>query len=210
MLGVDLVPLAEQLLAQYGYLAVFCFTFLESSMLFPLLPSEAVLPLSAALLVTGVPSLAAFALAATAGVVVGSVVAYYLFGRGGEELADRYSPFLSVSERELEWTKRAFDRYGESSVFWGRFLPVLRSVVSVPAGFAGMDVRRFAAYSAGGGLLFNLAVGALALGGGESRSVYGTAYALVRQIVTTWPVLAAAVVAVLLVGTAVAWWRFSD
>ncbi|QLG29455.1 VTT domain-containing protein [Halorarum halophilum] len=179
-------------------------------MLFPLLPSEAVLPLSAALLVTGVPSLAAFALAATAGVVVGSVVAYYLFGRGGEELADRYSPFLSVSERELEWTKRAFDRYGESSVFWGRFLPVLRSVVSVPAGFAGMDVRRFAAYSAGGGLLFNLAVGALALGGGESRSVYGTAYALVRQIVTTWPVLAAAVVAVLLVGTAVAWWRFSD
>lgn len=209
MLGVDLVSLAEQLLVQYGYLAVFCFTFLESSMLFPLLPSEAILPLSAALLVVGVPSLAAFTLAATAGVVAGSVVAYYLFGRGGEELAEQYGPFLSISERELEWTKRTFDRYGESSVFWGRFLPVLRSVVSVPAGFAGMDVRRFAAYSAGGGLLFNLAVGALALGGDDSRSVYSAAFATVGQVVSTRPALAAAV-GVLLVAAIVAWWRYVE
>lgn len=209
MLGVDLVPLAEQLLAQYGYLAVFCFTFLESSMLFPLLPSEAVLPLAATLLVAGVPSLAAFTLAATTGVVVGSVVAYYLFGRGGEELAERYGPFLSISERELEWTKRAFDRYGESSVFWGRFLPVLRSVVSVPAGFAEMDVRRFAAYSAGGGLLFNFAVGALALGGDDSRSVYAAAFALARRVVSTRPALTTAV-GVLLVAAIVAWWRYVE
>ena len=209
MPGVDVVPFAEQLLAQYGVLAVFCFTFLESSMLFPLLPSEVVLPLAAVVVVAGVPSLAGFALAATAGVVVGSVVAYYLFGRGGERLAERYGALFSVSERELAWTKRAFDRYGESSVFWGRFLPILRSVVSVPAGFAQMDLPRFAAYSAGGALLFNLAVGALALGGDDSPSVYATAFAIGRRVVSAHPALAA-VAAVLLVAAAVAWWRFVE
>lgn len=209
MLGANLVAVAEQLLAQYGLLAVFCFTFLESSMLFPLLPSEAVLPAAAVLLVDGVPSLATFALVATAGAVVGSVVAYYLFGRTGEELAERYGPVFDISERELEWTKRAFDRYGESSVFWGRFLPVLRSVVSVPAGFAGMDVRRFAVYSAAGALLFNLAVGALALTGDDSRSVYAAAFALARRTISIHPALAAAV-AVLLIAAAIAWWRFVE
>ena len=207
MLGVDVVPLAEQLLAQYGVLAVFCFTFLESSMLFPLLPSEVVLPLAAVVVVGGVPSLAAFVLAATAGVVVGSLAAYYLFGRGGERLAQRYGPLFSVSERELGWTKRTFDRYGESAVFWGRLLPFLRSVVSVPAGFARMDVPRFAAYSAGGALLFNLAVGALALGGDDSPSVYATAFAMARRVVSARPALAA-VAAALLVAATVAWWRW--
>ena len=203
VLGFDLVGTAEDLLVRYGYLAVFCFTFLESSLLFPLLPSEVVLPLAAVLLVSGPASLAAFALAATAGVAVGSVVAYYLFGRGGEEVLERYGPLVRVSDRELRWAKETFRRYGEWSVFWGRLLPFLRSVVSVPAGFASMDLARFTAYSVGGGLVFNLAVGALALSGDGERSVYAVAFDLVLTAVAERPLLIA-VAALAAVGLAAA------
>ena len=200
--GVDFVGIAEDLLVQYGYLAVCCFTFLESSLLFPLLPSEVVLPLAAVLLVSDPVSLAAFVAAATAGVAVGSVVAYYLFGRGGEEVVERYGPLVRVSDREIRWSKVTFRRYGEWAVFWGRLLPFLRSLVSIPAGFAGMEIKRFTAYSAGGGLVFNLAVGALALSGDE-RSVYAVAFDLARTTVAERP-LVVAVAALLVVAAAVA------
>lgn len=199
MFGLDLVPLAQQFLTQYGLLAVFVFTFLESSLLFPLIPSEAFLPIAAALLISGLSSLALFVFAATMGVIIGSLVAYYLFGRGGEELAERYGPVFRVSERELEMTKWLFNRYGQTSVFWGRFLPILRSVVSIPAGFASMDVRRFTVYSAGGGLLFNLAVGALALGGEDSKSVYAVVYETAIRILSAYPVLTVVAVILLVV-----------
>lgn len=205
-LGFDLVAVAEGMLVRYGYLAVCCFTFLESSLLFPLLPSEVVLPLAAVLLVSDPLSLALFAVATTAGVAVGSVVAYYLFGRGGEEVVERYGPLIRVSDREIRWSKRAFRRYGEWSVFWGRMLPVLRSVASVPAGFAGMEIKRFTAYSAGGALLFNLAVGALALGG-DTGSVYAVTFAVARTTVTEHPLVVAAATVVAVAAAAVAWRR---
>ena len=210
LFGVDLIAAAEGLLVRYGYLAVFCFTFLESSLLFPLLPSEAVLPLAAVMLVSDPLSLAAFAAATTAGVVVGSVVAYYLFGRGGEEVLERYGPLVRVSQRELRWSKATFRRHGEWSVFWGRLLPFLRSVVSIPAGFAGMDLGRFVAYSAGGGLLFNLAVGALALTGDGERSVYAAAFAFARRLVAERPLLVAAAAVVVVAVAAVAAYEWAD
>lgn len=203
VVGVDLVGIAEDLLVRYGYLAVCCFTFLESSLLFPLLPSEVVLPLGAVLLVSDPLSLALFVAATTAGVAVGSVVAYYLFGRGGEEAVERYGPLVRVSDREIRWAKVTFRRYGEWSVFWGRLLPFLRSVVSIPAGFAGMGIGRFTAYSAGGGLVFNLAVGALALSDDGEGSVYAVAFGLARTTVAERP-LVVAVATLLAVAAAVA------
>lgn len=209
MFGLDLTETAVSLVEQFGYLAVLAFTFLETSLLFPLLPSEAVLPAAAVVLIDGPTSFALFVLASTAGVSVGSLVAYYLFGRGGEEVIERYGPLIRVSERDLRWSKRWFRRYGEGSVFWGRLLPVLRSAVSIPAGFAGMDRGTFLAYSTGGGLLFNAAVGALALSGAGSRSVYGVAFGLLGGIVRDRPALSGAVaVAALAVGVAAfLWWR---
>ncbi|ESP88502.1 DedA family protein [Candidatus Halobonum tyrrellensis] len=207
LLGSGLVATAQTLLVQYGYLAVCCFTFLESSLLFPLLPSEVVLPFAAVLLVGDPISLALFVVATTAGVVVGSVVAYYVFGRGGEEVVERCGPLVRVSDRERRWAKATFRRYGEWSVFWGRLLPFLRSVVSIPAGFAGMGLARFTAYSAGGGLLFNLAVGALAFGGDGERSVYDVAFEVTRDLVAERPLLSAVAAVAALAAAAAAYER---
>ena len=155
-----LTQTAIDLVIQYGYLAIFVFMFLETSMLFPFLPSEVVVPTAAALLVSDPFTLGGFAVAATAGTIVGSLFAYSVIGVGGQYALGRYGRYVHVSEDDLERSQRWFRRWGESSVLWGRLLPVLRSVISIPAGFAGMNPTKFTLYTALGGLVFNAAVGA--------------------------------------------------
>ena len=153
---------------RYGYLALFAFAFLETSMLFPFLPSEVVVPAAAAVLVSGTVGVATFAAVAAAGTVAGSLVAYAA-GRRGYDVLD--SRVVFVSEDDLTRGRNWFRRWGEGSVLWGRFLPFLRSVISLPAGFAEMGRAKFAAYSGVGGFAFNAAVAGVVVYG-KRRSVY--------------------------------------
>ncbi|MGQ5515879.1 DedA family protein [Halococcus saccharolyticus] len=163
----DLGRTATDLVARYGLLALFVFMFLETSLLFPFIPSELVVPVAAATLVDGPASFAAFVLAATAGATVGSLFAYYVFDAAHQPVIDRYGNYVRVSDDDLVRARRWFRRYGESSVFWGRLLPVLRSVISIPAGIARMHAGKFAAYSGIGSGLFAAGVAALVVTGQE-------------------------------------------
>jgi membrane protein DedA with SNARE-associated domain len=158
---------ATALLAQYGFLALVVFAFLETSLLFPFVPSELVVPVAAALLVTGPASFLAFVLAIMVGTTVGSLFVYFVFDAAHQPVIDRYGKYVSVSADDIERASGLFRRWGESSVFWGRLLPVLRSIISIPAGIAGMGVGKFAIYSAGGSGLFAAGVAALVLTGRE-------------------------------------------
>ncbi len=196
---------ALSLVRQYGYLAVFAFAFLETSMLFPFLPSEIVVPAAAAILVSGAVGVVAFASAAAAGTVVGSLVAYW-FGRRGYDVAD--SRVVHVSADDLDRGRDWFCHWGESSVFWGRFLPFLRSVISLPAGFAEMDRTKFAAYSGVGGFAFNAAAAGVVVYG-KRRSVYRAAYDWATGVVASASPVAlvgVAALAVALVGAG--WWAW--
>lgn len=150
---------ALDLVARYGYLAIALFMFLETSMLFPFVPSELVLPSGAALLVEGPVTMALFVASVTLGATVGSLVNYHVFDVYGERAVDEYGRYLRISEPEMERGRRWFRRWGATSVLWGRLLPVLRSVISIPAGLAEMDVRRFTLYTAIGSMLFAVGVG---------------------------------------------------
>ncbi|SIR26814.1 membrane protein DedA, SNARE-associated domain [Haladaptatus litoreus] len=152
-----LTETALSLIQQYGFLAVFVFAFLESSMLFPLLPSELVVPTAAGLLVRDPVSFALFVIAMTVGTTVGSLLPYFV-GHEGHDAMDRYGRYLRVSPDETDRASHWFRRWGEHSVMWGRLLPVLRSIISIPAGFAEMDVRKFVVYTTVGALAFNLLV----------------------------------------------------
>ncbi|UPV75067.1 DedA family protein [Halorussus limi] len=151
---------ALRVVEQYGYFAVALFTFLEASLLFPLLPSEVVVPGAAALLVGGPATFALFVASVVVGTTAGSLFAYHVFGERGRSALAARGGWLRVSEDRLERTTGWFRRWGESSVLWGRLLPVLRSVVSVPAGLAGMGRRKFTLYSAAGALAFAVVVAA--------------------------------------------------
>ncbi|SEO71444.1 membrane protein DedA, SNARE-associated domain [Halogranum amylolyticum] len=188
----------------YGPLVLCLFTFLETSMLFPLLPSEVVVPAAAALLVTDVPSFLVFVLAATVGGTVGALVPFYVFydTRVGERdwIRDR----IDVSEERIERGQSWFRRWGQSSVLWGRFLPVLRSVISIPAGLAKMEPLRFGAYTAVGTAGFYAAASALVYYGRQQPLFAAAVDAAAER-----PALAVLCVLVLL-GVGVVVQRYSD
>ncbi|MFB6108859.1 MAG: DedA family protein [Haloplanus sp.] len=159
-----------QFVVRYGYAAVFVYMVLETSFLLHYVPSEVVVPFAASQLVHGPLSFVVFVADTTAGATLGSLLAYVLFGRYGREAIERYGRLVHVSERSLDRSEAVFARYGESSVFWGRMLPFVRAFISIPAGLAGMDRRRFLAYSAAGALLFDTALTYLVYTGAESAS----------------------------------------
>lgn len=197
------VGLTEPTLAlvrQFGYLALFVFLFLETSMLFPLLPSEVVIPFAAGVLVAGPVGVALFGATAAGGAVLGAVFAYYAFGAGGNEFLRRV-PDRFIDEDDVDRSQRWFVENGEGSVLWGRLLPFLRSVISIPAGMARMELWKFALYTAIGAFAFNGAIAALVYWG-KQQSLHHA----VASYVLANPLQGVFGIGVLLVTVVV--WRF--
>lgn len=123
---------------------------------FPPIPSELVLPVAGFLASRGELGLLLVIVAATVGSVVGAVVLYELGARVGRErlrAVMRRVPLLEVQDldRAEEW----FQRHGQASVLLGRCLPVVRSLVSVPAGAERMPRLRFVLLTALGSGVWN-------------------------------------------------------
>jgi membrane protein DedA with SNARE-associated domain len=187
----------------YGPLALCLFVFLETSMLFPLLPSEVVVPAAAALLVTDAASLLVFVVAASVGGTAGAFVPFWVCYRADLDRAGWLGERITVAPDRLERGERWFRRWGQSSVLWGRFLPVARSVISIPAGLARMSPLRFGVLTAVGTAGFYGATGAV-VSYGRQQSLF----AAVARVATARPLLAAVVVLVLVgAGVLVSRWR---
>lgn len=201
--GLELEGTVTTLITQYGFLVLLVFLFFETSMLFPFVPSELVVPLAAALLVTSPVTFLVFVLTATAGGTIGSLFLYYVFDMAHQPVIDRYGRYIHVSETDVERAGRLFRRYGESSVFWGRLLPVLRSVISIPAGLSRMHTGKFAIYSGTGSGLFAALVAAFVVTGREvlpTQLLIQWAVTLLDRIVASavaYPPLAVAVAGLL-------------
>lgn len=158
---------------KYGYLAVFLYLALETAFILHFAPSEIVVPFAAVQLVHDPLSFAFFVVVTTAGATVGSLLGYYVFGKNGKAALHRYGHILHVSESDLERSQGWFQQWGRSSVFWGRMLPFVRAAISIPAGLAEMDLRRFVVYSAGGSLVFNVFLTYLVYEGSGETSPLG-------------------------------------
>jgi membrane protein DedA with SNARE-associated domain len=88
------------------------------------------------------------------GSVAGAMVFFALGAWFGEErvrwLIRRYGKFVFISEQDLDRAEAWFDRYGEAVIFFGRMVPLVRSLVSIPAGVSNMNLPRFTLYTAVG------------------------------------------------------------
>ncbi|PSQ19247.1 DedA family protein [Halobacteriales archaeon QS_8_69_26] len=190
----------------YGYAAFFVFIVLETAFILHFAPSEVIIPVAAAQLVQTPAEFALFVLLGTVGGVFGSHLCYLLFGVNGDAVLRRYGDYVYVPESEVERSKDWFRRHGEWLVFWGRLVPVLRTPVSIPAGFARMDRRRFTVYSAGGWFCYNAVLVWLVYGGSDDRAPVDVALALADRAVTTRPLATGVVGLALLAGAA--WFRW--
>jgi membrane protein DedA with SNARE-associated domain len=152
-----LAGLITDVIAALGPIGVGALVALETVL--PPIPSELILPLSGYLASRGRMPLATVIIGATVGSLVGALALYWAGAALGRErlrrLAER-TPLLEVGD--LERAEGWFDRHGGLAVLVGRVVPVVRSLVSVPAGVEGMPLWRFVLYTAIGSGAYNLAL----------------------------------------------------
>jgi membrane protein DedA with SNARE-associated domain len=135
-----------------GYGGVFIGMTLESTGL-PL-PSEVIMVFAGYVVWEGRLTLLGITLAGTLGCLAGSLIAYGIGAYGGRPLLERYGKYVLIRKNELDRAEQWFEKHGESAVFVSRMLPIVRTVISYPAGIVRMDVKRFSLYTALGSLPF--------------------------------------------------------
>lgn len=125
--------------------------------IFPPIPSEAVLPAAGFLAATGRMSFWAAFVSATAGSAVGAVALYYLGAMIGTERIARLAERVPLmSRRDVDRAGDWFDRWQQPAVFFGRLIPGVRSLVSIPAGAQHMPLGRFVLLTTAGSAIWNL------------------------------------------------------
>ena len=153
--------LVTQVYEAVGYLGVALWVAIES-VIVPI-PSELVLPFAGFLVgeaaaiepLTGQPwSFWLVVLAGTIGATVGSLIAYAIGALGGRPILERWGRIFGVTSADLDRADAFFLRHGDAASFFGRMLPVIRSLVSFAAGVARMPLLRFTLFSFLGSLPF--------------------------------------------------------
>ena len=144
-------------IASFGYLGIFLLMLVEA--VFPPIPSELIIPFAGFSAARGDLHIAGVIAAASLGSVAG-MIPWYLAGRlfglaRVRSLADRYGRWFTLNADEIDFATGWFRRFGPAIVLFGSLLPIIRTLISVPAGLAKMPVPLFFAASLAGILIWN-------------------------------------------------------
>jgi membrane protein DedA with SNARE-associated domain len=137
-----------------GYFGVWFLMALES-MIVPI-PAELVMPFAGYLISTGRFTWLGVFLASLMGSLSGSLVSYVAGKLGGNRLIVRMGKYLLLDVSDLKKTEDWFAKKGEKTIFIGRLIPVVRHLISIPAGIGGMNLKKFSIYTAIGASLWNM------------------------------------------------------
>ena len=150
-----------------GYPGLSLVMFLEN--VFPPIPSEIVLPLAGTLTVSSDPEIApqfnivSVILWATLGSFLGAWIWYWVGYLISEErvrkLLQKIGKIIMITEKDLDTALEWFGKYGEWCVFFGRMVPIIRTLISVPAGLAKMHWLKFSLFTVAGTMIWNIFLG---------------------------------------------------
>jgi membrane protein DedA with SNARE-associated domain len=162
----SLATWVQDVIEQLGYVGVALLVVAEN--VFPPIPSEIVLPFAGFVAQRGSESVIIMILAATVGSVGGALIMYWIAAFIGDErlhaFTRKFGKWVQIREVDLTRAEEWFDRHATSAVLLGRCVPLIRSVVSIPAGFRRMKLVPYIAYTFAGSLVWNiLLIGAGAL-----------------------------------------------
>jgi membrane protein DedA with SNARE-associated domain len=157
------------LISAFGYPGIIFAMMMESACM-PI-PSEIIMPFAGFATQQGPLDFIYVGLAGSLGCLLGSMIAYTAGYYGGRPLLEKYGRYVLITKQEIDQAQSWFDRYGTMTVFIARLLPVIRTFISLPAGIARMEPKRFCAYSFFGSLpwCFTLAYAGVLLGRNWSK-----------------------------------------
>ncbi len=148
-----LVNNIERFFEAAGYLSITILMALES-MIAPV-PSEAVMPPAGFLIAKGTFTFAGVIFFSTLGSMIGSLISYYIGAWGGRPIVEKYGRFLLLDKSMLDKSEKFFTKKGELTIFICRFVPVVRHLISIPAGIAKMNLLKFTIYTLVGAAMWN-------------------------------------------------------
>ncbi|MXO73788.1 DedA family protein [Altererythrobacter aerius] len=166
-------------IARGGYVGIFLLMVLEN--VFPPVPSEVIMGVGGVLVTRGDMAFWPLLTVGTLGTVAGNYAWFWIGNRWGYErtrpFIERWGRWLTIDWQHMESASRFFRRHGQWVVFFLRFSPFMRTMISLPAGLAHMPVGRFLVFTAAGSAIWNAL---LILGGtvlarflGEYEAVMG-------------------------------------
>ncbi|MBR1420846.1 MAG: DedA family protein [Selenomonadaceae bacterium] len=139
-----------EFIASWGYVAVAVLMALENACV-PI-PSELILGFAGFLIFTGQMTFLNALAAGMIGGIIGSIIAYSAGAAGGRKFIDKYGKYILLKKSHVDLAQRWFDKYGLKAVFFSRMLPVVRTFISLPAGFARVDAKLFLILTIAGSL----------------------------------------------------------
>lgn len=152
--------IAIHLISTFGYGGVFLLMAAES-MILPV-PAELVMPFAGFLVAQGNFKMESVFIASALGSLFGSLLSYAMGKMGGHRVILRFGKYLLLDLADLKRTENYFERHGEKTIFIGRFIPVVRHLISIPAGIGSMNLKKFSIYTIFGASIWNMT---LAYGG---------------------------------------------
>ncbi len=186
----------QQLISQYGYFAVFVLMLAESACI-PV-PSEVIMMFGGALAAGALPgahpALFGIFAAGVLGNVAGSYISWAVGKYAGQAAIKRFGRRVGIREHEIDQATAWFERHGPVAVLVGRVIPVIRTFISLPAGFADMSPGIFGVYTTLGAIPWTaaLAVAGYALGANwehVAKDFNYPTYAIAGILVVTFIVL---------------------
>nr|WP_153738732.1 DedA family protein [Aquibacillus halophilus] len=158
------------IIEKYGYFGVFFIMVIEN--LFPPIPSEIVLPFSGFMTTKTNLSFTGMIVTSTMGSITGALVLYWIGNKLSaeklEQIIEKWGRVLRLKKEDVRKADRWFLRYGVWTVFFGRMIPLIRSLISIPAGMSKMRLNTFLLFTSLGTLIWNSILISIGMRLGES------------------------------------------
>jgi len=148
-----IAAIAVSTIESLGYPGIFVLMGLES-MIAPV-PSELVMPFAGFLAAGGRFDLVFVIVVSTVGSIAGSWISYEAGKRWGIEAIRTWGKWVLLDESHLKWTQNWFEKSGDKTILIARFVPVVRHLISIPAGIGKMNLKKFLVFTAVGAFLWN-------------------------------------------------------
>lgn len=175
----------------WGYFAVAILMAMENACI-PV-PSELILGFAGYLVSADRMTFTGAMIAGMIGGMAGSIFAYIVGATGGRKFVDKYGKYFFIKKSHVDLAQDWFDKYGIRAVFFSRMLPVVRTFISLPAGFAKVDFKQFLFYTFAGSLPWTALIiwGGILLGDNweyllEIGHKFSVAFIIISVVIIAW------------------------
>ena len=184
-----------QLMDQFGYIGIMLLIAIEN--IFPPIPSEVVLTFGGFMTTYTNMSIIGVIIFSTLGAILGAIVLYYIGRILNKErlmriVSGKIGRVLCLKADDIEKADRWFGTKGDKVVFFGRFVPIIRSLISIPAGMSGMPFGRFLVLTTIGSSIWNTVL--IVIG-----SIVGESWEKIVAIVNEYAVITVVVLAIVFI-----------